>query len=186
MKAVILTVYYESAKVLGVQSCLFATPWTVTCQLPLCMGFSRQECWNGLPFPSPEDLSNPGIKPRSPALQAFFAIWATREATVYYRERIRIKISQGKKYLGWISGGFHTHNFVRHCLLPVEAGCMVLPAPVCDNMSRVCFICGHTWTICGQYVQWSLPEPQCSTFVSKLCYTDMPDWSITWAVDLSW
>ena len=116
----------------------------------------------------------------------FYAIWATREATVYYRERIRIKISQGKKYLGWISGGFHTHNFVRHCLLPVEAGCMVLPAPVCDNMSRVCFICGHTWTICGQYVQWSLPEPQCSTFVSKLCYTDMPDWSITWAVDLSW
>ena len=70
MKAVILTVYYESAKVLGAQSCLFATPWTVSCQLPLCMGFSRLECWNGLPFPSPEDPSNPGIKPRSPALQA--------------------------------------------------------------------------------------------------------------------
>ena len=43
----------------------------------------------------------------------FFTTWATREATVYYRERIQIKISQGKKYLGWISGGFHTHNFVR-------------------------------------------------------------------------
>ena len=70
MKAVILTVYYESAKVLGAQSCLFVTTWTIACQLPLCMGFSRQECWNGLPFPSPEDLSNPGIKPRSPALQA--------------------------------------------------------------------------------------------------------------------
>ena len=70
MKAVILTVYYESAKVLGAQSCLFVTTWTIACQLPLCMGFSRQECWNGLPFPSPEDLSNPGIQPRSPALQA--------------------------------------------------------------------------------------------------------------------
>ena len=34
------------------------------------MGFSRQEYWSGLPFPSPEDLPNPGIKPRSPALQA--------------------------------------------------------------------------------------------------------------------
>ena len=34
------------------------------------MGFSRQEYWSGLPFPSPEDLPDPGIKPRSPALQA--------------------------------------------------------------------------------------------------------------------
>ena len=46
------------------------TPWTVACQAPLPMGFSRQEYWSGLPFPSPEDLPNPGIEPRSPALQA--------------------------------------------------------------------------------------------------------------------
>ena len=45
-------------------------PWTVACQAPLSMGFSRWEYWNGLPFPSPEDLPNPGIKPGSPALQA--------------------------------------------------------------------------------------------------------------------
>ena len=49
---------------------LFATPWTVVHQAPLSMGFSRQEHWCGLPFPSPEDLPNPGIKPMSPALQA--------------------------------------------------------------------------------------------------------------------
>ena len=49
---------------------LFATPWTVAHQAPLSMGFSRQEYWSGLPFPSPGDLSNPGIEPRSPALQA--------------------------------------------------------------------------------------------------------------------
>ena len=49
--------------------CLFATPWTVAHQAPLSMGFSRQEYWSGLPFPSPGDLPNPGIKPRSPALQ---------------------------------------------------------------------------------------------------------------------
>ena len=49
---------------------LFATPWTVAYQAPLSMGFSRQEYWSGLPFPSPEDLPDPGIKLASPALQA--------------------------------------------------------------------------------------------------------------------
>ena len=45
-------------------------PWTVACQAPLSMGFSRQEYWRGEPFPFPGDLPNPGIKPGSPALQA--------------------------------------------------------------------------------------------------------------------
>ena len=49
---------------------LFATPWTVAYQAPPSMGFSRQECWSGLPFSSPGDLPDPGIEPRSPALQA--------------------------------------------------------------------------------------------------------------------
>ena len=48
---------------------LFATPWTVAHQPPPSMGFSWQEYWSGLPFPSPEDLPDPRIKPRSPALQ---------------------------------------------------------------------------------------------------------------------
>ena len=51
-----------------VQLCV--TPWTVAHQAPLSMGFSRQEYWSVLPFPSPEDLPNSGIKPGSPALQA--------------------------------------------------------------------------------------------------------------------
>ena len=49
---------------------LFATPWTIVYQNPPSMGFSRQECWSGLPFPSPGDLPDPGIEPGSPALQA--------------------------------------------------------------------------------------------------------------------
>ena len=49
---------------------LFATPWTVAYQGPPSMGFSRQEYWSGLPFPSPGDLPDSGIKPRSPAFQA--------------------------------------------------------------------------------------------------------------------
>ena len=47
-----------------------ATPWTVACQAPLSIGFSRQECRSGLPFPSLEELPDPGIKSGSPALQA--------------------------------------------------------------------------------------------------------------------
>ena len=49
---------------------LFATPWTVAYQAPPSMGFSRQECWSGVPFPSPGDLPNPEIEPRSPTLRA--------------------------------------------------------------------------------------------------------------------
>ena len=49
---------------------LFATPWTLSYQPPPSMGFSRQEYWSGLPFPSPGDLPDPGIEPASPALQA--------------------------------------------------------------------------------------------------------------------
>ena len=49
---------------------LFATPWTVAYQAPPSVGFSRQECWSGLPFPSPGDLRDPGNEPGSPTLQA--------------------------------------------------------------------------------------------------------------------
>ena len=49
---------------------LFATPLTVAYQIPPPMGFSRQEYWSGLPFPSPGDLPNPGVEPGSPTLQA--------------------------------------------------------------------------------------------------------------------
>ena len=46
---------------------LFVSLWTIACQAPLSMGFSRQEYWSGLPFPSPGDLPTPWIEPRSPA-----------------------------------------------------------------------------------------------------------------------
>ena len=49
---------------------LFAILWTVVYQASLSMGFSGQEYWSALPFPSPGDLPDPGIEPRSPALQA--------------------------------------------------------------------------------------------------------------------
>ena len=46
------------------------TPWTLAYQAPLSMGFSRQEYWSGLPFPSPRDLPDPGIEPMSPEYPA--------------------------------------------------------------------------------------------------------------------
>ena len=53
------------------QSCpTLCDPWTVAHQAPPSMGLSRQEYWSGLPFPSPGDLPNPGIEPRSPVLEA--------------------------------------------------------------------------------------------------------------------
>ena len=53
------------------KSCLIlVTPWTAACQAPLNIGFSRQEYWSEFPFPSPGDLPDPVIEPRSPALQA--------------------------------------------------------------------------------------------------------------------
>ena len=67
MVLLILKVKVEKSEV--AQSCqLFATPWIVVYQAPLSMGFSSQEYWGGLPFPSPGDLPNPGIEPGSPTL----------------------------------------------------------------------------------------------------------------------
>ena len=51
---------------------LLVTPWTVACQAPLSMGFSRQEYWSGLPFLSPRDLPDPGVEPASPAFAGGF------------------------------------------------------------------------------------------------------------------
>ena len=63
---------FYSVVVVYLLSCiqLLQRPQTVAHQAPLSMDFSRQEYWSGLPFPSPGDLRDPGIKPRSPALQA--------------------------------------------------------------------------------------------------------------------
>ena len=76
---------------------LFATPWTVTYQAPLSLGFSRQECWSGLPCPPPGDLPNAGtelVSLMSPALAGrFFATSATWEdPCMYVHASIRIRV----------------------------------------------------------------------------------------------
>ena len=76
---------------------LFATPWIVTYQAPLSLGFSRQECWSGLPCPPPGDLPNAGtelVSLMSPALAGrFFATSATWEdPCMYVHASIRIRV----------------------------------------------------------------------------------------------
>ena len=57
-----------------------ATPWTIARQAPLSLGFSRKEYWSGLPCPTPGDLPDPRIEPRSPAIAGrFFTVEASRE-----------------------------------------------------------------------------------------------------------
>lgn len=61
--------YIDCCCCLVAKSCLtLCDPWTVAYQTPLSMGFPRQECWSRLPFPSPEDLPDPGTEPTSLAL----------------------------------------------------------------------------------------------------------------------
>ena len=60
---------------------VFVTPWTVAHQAPLSMGCSRQKYWSGLPFPSPGDLPDPGIKPMSLASPALVGGFSTTSAT---------------------------------------------------------------------------------------------------------
>ena len=83
----------ETAAILQSGAWLFATPWTLAHQAPLSIGFSRQEYWSGLPFPSSGDLPHPGIElasPASPALAGgFFTTDATREACGWEGDYIR-------------------------------------------------------------------------------------------------
>jgi len=62
---------------------LFGTPWTVASQIPLSMGFSRQEYWSGLPFPPPGDLPHPEIKPTFPKSPALAGRFFTTEPPVF-------------------------------------------------------------------------------------------------------
>ena len=62
---------------------LFAAPLTVACQAPLPMEFSNQEYWNGMPFPAPEDLTDPGIKPK---LNALIYCWVNKCLAVEWLE----------------------------------------------------------------------------------------------------
>ena len=70
LKCIIFEVAWNGGGLVTKSGSTLSTPRTIACQTPLSMGFSSQEYWSGLPFPSPGNLPDPGIKPWSPALQA--------------------------------------------------------------------------------------------------------------------
>ena len=81
---------------------LFASPWTVACQAPLSVEFSRQKYWSGLQFPSPGDLPDPEIKPESPASQALAGRFFTREPsgkTPVFPERFNLRVNIKDLYI---------------------------------------------------------------------------------------
>ena len=102
-KVLMSSLIFNVCTYVKVVSCVqvFATPWTVAHQATLSMGFSRQEYWSGLPFPSPGDLPKPGIEPMSPTLQANSlpseppGIACTVLSTLVY---VVVEISQGNSY----------------------------------------------------------------------------------------
>ena len=128
---------------------LFATPWTVAYQAPPSMGFSRQECWSGLPFPSPGDLSDPGIEPRSPALQAdallseppndsyshiFYSIFVmAMDDPVNYFKTHKAVMAQNWEIIGWginirCPMGLFSERFVTRIL---RAPLVFIPGRLC-------------------------------------------------------
>ena len=120
---------------------LFATPWTIVHQAPLSMGFSRQESWSGLPFPSPGDLPNPGIgagSPASPALaDRFFTTstaWEALHMYIYTCKRLSTQREHVHIYI-YIYTHTHTHMLIyMHTYIYIYI-CMCV---LCTQMLQSC------------------------------------------------
>ena len=91
----------------------FATPWTVTLQAALSMGFPRQESWSGLPFPPPGDLSDPAIKSMSPAWQADSLRLSHLGRLLYYSTEVLYDITIGGK---WLKGKQYLYILSYECV----------------------------------------------------------------------
>ena len=105
----------------------FVTTWTVACQAPLSTGFSRQEYWNGLPFPSPRDLPDPGIKHASPALQE-------DSFTTETAGKPSVRLGKWQKFIAtkWLTWDVNPSQLIQEPiqrLSPIAAKSIHFPAP---------------------------------------------------------
>ena len=140
---------------------LLVTPWTVARQAPPSMGFSRQEYWSGWPFPSPGDLPDPGIEPRSPALQADTV---TSEPP---GKLTKCYVSQIER---WLQGSLTIVAviFTGIALLPIWGMCLAQHLlsdieAVRTNWYSICNICFKTLD------RRRLPDSPCAQLTSMLC-----------------
>ena len=111
----------------------FVTPWTITCQPPLSMGFPRQEYWSGLPLSSPGDLPNPQMEPASPELQADYSppSHLGSSGPISSAKEIRMKMlwagpSGSPQLVGWGAGGtLNRQPCCRPCIIfcPISSLC---------------------------------------------------------------
>ena len=129
---------------------LSATLWTASYQAPLSMGFFRQEYWSELPFPSPEDLPDPGIKPTSPVAPALQADSISTEPP-------------GKPSL--MTRQMQIKTIMRHYLIPSKW-------PSSKSTKNKWWIgCGEKWTLLHCWWECKLVQPLWKTlwrFLKKL------------------
>ena len=110
---------------------LFGTPWTVAYQVPLPMGFSRQDYWSGLPFPPPGDLPDPGIK--------------SNKQNSPMTQKLKLSDWKLKELLGWPKSSFSflsknkRHIFYLHQELSFLFFCFFLPRTLFNNVFTVLF-----------------------------------------------
>ena len=145
-----------------------ATTWTAARQAPLSMGVSRQESWSGLPFPSPEDLPDPGIEPGSPALQA---------------DSLRTEL-QGKPLCSMQNANEAAGllaSYLEGVILVVKGSPRILKAEVtcylCPsvNQSCVCPHCGHsaslwvTLAFACSFLRVNATHPSSQNYQSNCC-----------------
>ena len=97
------SVFLCVCEVLVAQSCLtLCDPMTVAHQAPLSMGFSRQEYWSWLSFPSPGDLSDPGVEPRSPALQADSLLPDHQGSLFFFFFKVKYLVKSVPTFFLWV------------------------------------------------------------------------------------
>ena len=118
------------------KSCpILATPWTVARQAPLSVGFSRQEYWSGLPFPSPGDLPDPGIKSESPALQGnslltevIHGIYKLKQVSECNSQEHLLHFSK-RQQACWSVSGFYLFFISVFCPILCDLNSQRTPAP---------------------------------------------------------
>ena len=138
---------------------LFAIPWLIVLQAPLSMEFSRQEYWSGFPFPSPEDLPDLGIKPRSPTLQADSLPSEPPQKYMLNRKRNEDRTGRAKKWEKTFHSRSKFHSYKRIVHRTVFTSILILSGDVLQSPER-CVVRGFSRHWCWECLESSGVESQ--------------------------